>query len=64
MHFMSLSLLTFLSVRPHWFCIYCNNLPVDMRQSVLSGGFLITFLLGLMSQLPTDLRFDQIMALN
>lgn len=64
MRFMSPSLLTFTSVRPHWFCIYCNNLSVDIRQSMLSLGLLITFLGCLMSQLSTDLRHDQVMALN
>lgn len=61
---MSPRLLTFTGVRPHWFCIYCNNLSGDRRQSTRSVGFLITFLLCLMSQLSTVLRHDQIMALN
>lgn len=58
MHFMSPTLPTFTSVRPHWFCIYGNNLSEDMRQSMLSVGFLITFLLCLMSWLPTDLKCE------
>lgn len=63
MHF-SPTLPTFTTVRPHWFCIYSNNFSEDMRQSMLSLGLLITFLLCLMSWLSTDLKCDLVMALN